>query len=270
MIVFGSELRYHPKLEHVKSGLLKPIAKLYLQIFGIFGMFDSGAFLRSVYFKKMLNKYKLFKFNSVLDAGCGHGYYSFYLAREYPDVIIDAGDIDEDIIEENKYIQNQLKTVNINFFQCDLLKLSRYNKYDFAYSIDVLEHIEDDEKVIKNVCNALREGGYLLIHTPQKSHKKYLGRSWKEEFPDHVREGYNISEISQLLEKAGFDIIDKINTLGFFEEVTYRMHLLLRKRYLQKIFPIPINSLAWLDTITQHKKGNGLLIVAKKRNVGSL
>lgn len=264
MIVFGSELRYHPKLEHVKLGLFKPIAKLYLQMFGIFGMFDPGAFLRSVYFRKMLKKYK-FEFDSVLDAGCGHGHYSFYLARKYPNVIIDSVDIDEDIIDENKYIQNQLKTVNINFFQCDLLKLSEYNKYDFAYSIDVLEHIKDDEKVIENICNALKKRGYLLIHTPQKSRKKYLGHSWKEIFPDHVREGYTIDEISQLLERTGFDIIEKINTLGFFGEITYGVHLLLSgKGILQRIFVIPINCLAYLDAIIHHKKGSGLLIVAKK------
>lgn len=271
MTVFGSELRFHPKLEHAKLGILIQIAKLYLLMFGVFGILGGGEYLRSLYFRKMLNKYK-FKFNSVLDAGCGHGYYSFYLARKYPNVIIDACDLDGDIINENKYIQNQSKTTNINFFQLDLGKMFELNltlsEYDFIFSIDVLEHIENDEKVIKNICNTLKRGGYLLIHTPQKDQRHIFNSTpvhWKEECPDHAREGYSVNEMSQLLERNGFDIIEKINTFSIFGEISYRMHLLVSTRQSQKIFAVPINCISWLDTVTRHKKGNGLLIIAKKK-----
>lgn len=267
MIVFGSELRFHPKLEHAELGILMPIAKFYLQMFGVFGIFGGGGYLRSLYFRKMLNKYK-FKFDSVLDAGCGHGYYSFYLARKYPNVIIDAGDIEDIVVEENKYILTRLKITNINFFQLDLNRLPERNKYDFIYSIDVLEHVEDDEKSIENICNALKNGGYLLIHTPQKN-QLHFSKSfpWKEEYPDHAREGYTINEMSQLLERNGMDIIEKINTFGIFGEVVDSITRSFVPGYLQRIFSIPINCIASLDIITSHKRGNSLLIIAQKNEM---
>ena len=199
MITFGSQLRYHPKLdEYIKLRPLIKIGKLYIRMFGISG---NGAYLRSVYFRKCLKDNKL-EFKSVLDAGCGSGDYSFYLAKKYPNAIIDACDFDEDKININKNILNETETTNINFLKLNLIELSEHKKYDMIFSIDVLEHIEDDSTVIKNFYNSLKMGEFLIIHTPQKKQRHILKNyAWKEKCPDHVREGYDPNEMSQLLEK---------------------------------------------------------------------
>lgn len=263
MSSFGSELRYHPKLKDVKFRLFVPFMKLFYQVFGLFGFFAGGEYLRGLYFRKTLNKYK-FEFNTVLDAGCGYGYYSFYLARKYPTATIEACDSDADHINENKYIQHQLKLTNLLFLKVDLGKLSERNKYDMAISVDVLELIEDDLKVVKNISDALKKGGYFLLHTPKRNQQDTSG-SWKVRCPDRVREGYSWEEISQLLESNGFEIIKKVNTFGVFGVIGLKMHSLLPTRYLKRMFAIPINCINFLDTLTQHKNGQAFLLIAKKK-----
>lgn len=44
--------------------------------------------------------------------------------------------------------------------------LGRGGRLYFAYSIDVLEHIENDKLALTNIYNALKKGGKFLIHVP--------------------------------------------------------------------------------------------------------
>lgn len=264
MSTFGSQLRYHPKVdEYIKLRSLIKIGKFYIKMFGTFGISGGGAYLRSVYFRKCLKDNKL-EFKSVLDAGCGSGEYSFYLAKKYPDAIIDACDFDEDAINRNKNILNKTETTTINFLKLNLVKFFDPKKYDLIFSIDVLEHIEDDATVIKNFYNSLKWGGALIIHTPQKKQRHILKNySWKEKCPDHVREGYSPDEMTQLLEKNGFNIIERTNTFGIFGEFAYIIGILLPK-YLKPAFAILLNCIGYIDVLARQKRGNGLLILAKK------
>lgn len=263
MVMFGSELRYHPKLKDVKLDWMVPLVKLYYQMFGLFGFYGGGEYLRGLYFRKTLNKYK-FEFDSVLDAGCGYGYHSFYLARRFPRATIDACDFDAEIIEENKYILSQLKLFNLNFFQQDLVKLSEQNKYELIFSIDVLELIEDDVRVVRNISMALKKGGYFLLHTPKKDLQDE-NEAWREVCPDRLREGYTQEEISQILENNGFEIIKTIKTFGPFGITGNKIHAWLPKRYLKRMLAIPINCLNFLDILTEHKEGHAFLVIAKKK-----
>lgn len=265
MIIFGSELRHHPKLEkYIKFAPLVIIAKLYLRILGTFGITGAGDYLRSVYFRKCLKEHEL-EFKSVLDAGCSLGNFSFFLAKKNPHVIVNGCDFNEDSINAAKYIAEQAKIKNANFFTSDLVKLSKHDSYDFIFSIDVLDEIEDDEKVIENFANALKKGGHLLIHVPQKK-ECYISKDWHEKQPEYVRR-YAINEISQLLERNGFEVIEKLNTFGVFGETAYKFDFLLSSKYLKVMFAIPLNCISYFDFLIRHKKGGGgLLILAFKKS----
>ena len=265
MSAFGSHLRYYPKVaEYIKLRPLIKTGKFYIKMFSIFGISGNGAYLRSVYFRKCLKDNRL-EFKSVLDAGCGPGNYSFYLAKKYPHVSIDACDFDKDAIKRNKNILNKTKIININFLKLNLVKFSEHEKYDLISSIDVLEHIEDDVTVVKNFYDSLKWGGALIIHTPQKKQRHILKNyAWKEKCPDHVKEGYSPDDMAQHLEKNGIAIIKRTNTFGIFGEFAYIIYLLLPK-YLKPAFAILLNCVGYIDVLTHHKRGNGLLILAKKR-----
>ncbi len=263
MKLFGSELKFHPKMDEVKSDRIRMMVELHHRLFGYFGFYGGGEYLRSLYFRRVLNRHQ-FKFLSVLDAGCGYGHYSFYLAHKYPKAVIDACDFDTDLISHNKYIKGRLNIKNLNFFQQDLIHLSEHDKYDMIFSIDVLESIEDDSKVVKNIYHALKEGGHFLLHTPNRNEKDTRG-AWRSKHPYRVREGYTANEIFQLLEDHGFEIVEKINTFGFFGMIGNKIDSILPTSFLKRISAIPINCINCLDILAIHNKGNAFFMTAKKR-----
>ncbi|MFP4082638.1 MAG: class I SAM-dependent methyltransferase [Candidatus Aminicenantes bacterium] len=263
MIVFGSELRYHPKLREEKLSPFLPLANLYYQMLGIFGFYGGGEYLRSLYFRKVLKRYK-FAVDSVLDAGCGYGYYAFYLARKYPRASIQACDFDAEMIKENKQIRNLLKLDNLKFFEADLVEFYAGEKYDFIFSIDVLEAIEDDEKVVRNLSGSLKNGGYFLLHIPRRDTTG--GEDWwEEECPYRVREGYTLKEISRLLERNGLEIQEVVHTFGPLGMAANKVDFLIRKRFLKKMFAVPLNCINFLDSLFPHREGHAFLVVARKR-----
>jgi len=262
MKIFGSELKFHPKMDDVKVGLIRNIVELHHHLFGYFGFYGGGEYLRTLYFRRTLKKHK-FKFHSVLDAGCGHAPCAFYIAHKYPWVMIDANDIDSDLIRHYKYVLDQLEIKNINFIHKDLTCLSEHDKYDLIFSIDVLESIEDDVEVIKNICHALKKGGHFLLHTPRRNEKDTTG-AWKREHPYRAREGYTVDEIYQLLKGSGFEIIERINTFGIFGMIGNKIDSFLPTSYLKRICAIPINCINILDILTVNQKGSAFFMVAKK------
>jgi len=51
-------------------------------------------------------------------------------------------------------------------YQIDLLDLRWSERWDIAFLLDVLEHIDDDVTVLREIRRALRPGGFLIVTTP--------------------------------------------------------------------------------------------------------
>lgn len=241
----------------------QPLIKAYIYLFGLPSV---GYQLRASYFRRLI---KQFRFNKALDAGCGIGLYSFYLAREYPEARIDACDGNPSYIEAGKKIRNKLKLSSVNIFQADLLQLSEVNKYDLIICIDVLEHIEDDQSLLANFHKALRNGGILYLTTPHQRHtNRYFQRlGLKYEGKGHVRAGYTEQGLTELLENNGFRIRKMRNVWGPFGEgceELYRLAILRLPLPLAALcFPI-LSIISSLDMVTKNSKGYGLVVIAQK------
>ena len=74
--------------------------------------------------------------------------------------------------------------------------------WDLIGSFDVLEHIPEDEKALRNMADALRPGGSLVLTVPQH---QWL---WSETdvHACHVRR-YTLGDIAEKLQKAGFRMV---------------------------------------------------------------
>ena len=70
--------------------------------------------------------------------------------------------------------------------------------------IDVLEDIKDDKKARESLYKSLKSGGEIYIHVPGKNQFRYFKHLEKHSQEDHVREGYTIEQMKQLLTNAGF------------------------------------------------------------------
>jgi len=69
--------------------------------------------------------------------------------------------------------------------------------FDCAIVVDVIEHIQDDTKAIKELKRVLKPEGFLIIHVPNKNQKHILIEN-PEEQHDHVRHGYSPLDLKQL------------------------------------------------------------------------
>lgn len=66
-------------------------------------------------------------------------------------------------------------------------------EFDFVVSVEVLEHVEEDERFVSEVARVLKPGGIFLMTTPNGD--------WVEnKNPDHRRH-YRKNQLSELLEK---------------------------------------------------------------------
>lgn len=65
--------------------------------------------------------------------------------------------------------------------------------YDFVVSVEVLEHVEEDEKFVSEVNRVLKAGGRFIMTTPN-------GDFVENKNPDHKRH-YKKAELTSLLEK---------------------------------------------------------------------
>lgn len=211
----------------------------------------------------------------ILDAGGGSGVHSFYLARRLRDSYIVAIDKDGQAVANCDKVRKKLGFENLSFVSADLLTFRSRWQFDRILCFDVLEHVQDDKKVLENFNNWLMEGGRLILHTPSKHQKHYCQRAHEYRRQqleprggDHVRHGYTPEEIASLLSEAGFSILRMTHTFGKSGTLAVDLdclfwmqgHLLLRSL----LFPF-FSILTKMDLLLHKEMGNGILLVAEKK-----
>lgn len=91
----------------------------------------------------------------VVDFGCGNGGYTSFFATKFREVLgLDFS------------ISKMKKRRNISFCRCNLLDFKLKKKADFIFCASVIEHVEDADKLIKNIYQNLKPGGYLYLSFP--------------------------------------------------------------------------------------------------------
>lgn len=239
--------------------------KIYVMLFGVP---EIGFQIRSMYFKQILSSNLLNKnLIKILDAGSGIGAYAFLLGQTYPQAKVLGGDIDKYKLKSCQIMSTELGLKNVKFDYLDITERNnKKNYYDFVTNIDVLEHVDNYELVLKNFFKILHRNGYLYIHVPQPNQKRILNSFEKWHHKDHVREGITKKDLENSLEKLGFKIIISRETFGFFGKLAWEInHLCLNKNFTLAgiIFPVLYN-IAKLDLMFNNRYGLGVAMLAQK------
>jgi SAM-dependent methyltransferase len=215
----------------------------------------------------------------ILDAGSGFGQYTYFLTGLAPSWFVDAVDVKEEQIADCNAFFARIGRKNVLFEKADLTQFSRNDRFDLILSVDVMEHIGDDEAVFRNFYDSLTQEGMLLISTPSDQggsdvHDHGEGESFIDE---HVRDGYNINEIREKLERAGFMKTEARFTYGTPGKLawklsmkypilmlnTTRLFFILLPFYYLLAYPVAF-CCNWLDTVMHHETGTGLIVKAWK------
>jgi SAM-dependent methyltransferase len=142
----------------------------------------------------------------LLDAGCGDGLLCVLIARRHPGWEVVGADQDDALLEKGRARAEKHGVKNVHFVRADLTQQLGSGLYDAVLAVECLVEIPDDAAVLDRMASALRPGGLLLAHVPEKDWRPVLpggARSWRLE----VRHGYSDADLRLLLERAGLEAI---------------------------------------------------------------
>lgn len=127
----------------------------------------------------MLSRYKFIAkmvegCSQVLEVGCGDGFGSRIIAQSVDSLT--AIDFDPEFIEDARDVASD--KYKIDFRQHDMLAGPVPGRFDAAYSLDVLEHIqpEDEDIFLANIASSLSENGICIMGSPSLESQTYASR----------------------------------------------------------------------------------------------
>ena len=127
-----------------------------------------------------------------------------------------------------------LKKTNITYRTLNSL---RNNSMDLIYSINVLEHIKDDEKIISLINKKLKKKGKFILFVPAFN---FLYSKFDLKV-GHFRR-YNLNQLKDKIFKKNFSIskISYFDSIGFFLAIIFR--------YINSSDPFPsVKSIKFYD-----------------------
>lgn len=139
---------------------------------------------------------------NIIDIGCGCGVMMKYLSKYGK---VHGIDFSEQALQYCRELgfDGELR-------QADLSQFTSSQKYDVAVSLDVLEHIDDDEKAAENIYKMLSNNAYCIITVPA------FPSLWSSHDDNcmHKRR-YTKKTLEKLLVSAGFNI-EYISYINFW------------------------------------------------------
>jgi SAM-dependent methyltransferase len=219
--------------------------------------------------------------NRYLDIGSGTGAVDYYLRKKGGTWVSLEPD-------ESKAVETR-RLVGNNVIVGDGTALPFKECFDGILALDVIEHIEDDEKFIKEMTSVLKPKGDIYITTPYITGWQVLNKlkNWLGMTPDkyqHVRLGYSLKNLEEKLQRLRLEVIFSDTYSKFFTEFIELMinviYLRLSKgeitpacggelnrfsfRIYQLFYPV-LSFFSNLDRFLLFSNGYGLLIKARKR-----
>ena len=143
--------------------------------------------------------------STAMSFGSGEGLHEAFLARSRPDLSLIGVDLRECVLSE--------LPPNVRFLSGNLLDASfraGLPRVDFVYSIECLEHIEDDVTVARAMVDCLVPGGHAYIQVPFANQSEQSDPAICENerrLFGHVRPGYDEAGLRALARRLDLEVI---------------------------------------------------------------
>jgi SAM-dependent methyltransferase len=155
---------------------------------------------------------------NMLEIGCGTGFVLAGIADAIPGLRLCASEIHATALRHAAQ-----RAPGAQLLQLDARRMPFADEFDVVGAFDVIEHIEDDAAVLREMHRAAVPGGGLLLTVPQ--HPFLWGEY--DVRARHVRR-YRACELRAKVEAAGFDV------LRLTSFVSLLLPLLLVSRFLRR------------------------------------
>jgi SAM-dependent methyltransferase len=142
--------------------------------------------------------------------------------------------------------------------------------FDYAYTLNVLEHITEDVAALRALRKALKPGARLLVYVPAFP----LLYSSMDAKVGHVRR-YKRDTLASTVAAAGFEVewIEYADSIGFFATLVFRLtdrgsgdiNPRMLKLYDRLVFPLS----RALDRLTHRWFGKNLVLLARNTDAAT-
>lgn len=206
-----------------------------------------------------VRKFEKYLKGKILEVGCGIGNFTKIVSK-YGEVF--AIDIDKNhIIAAHQQVKGNAKVElgdienGENFFNGQ--------KFDAVICLNVLEHIKDDRKSLRNMYSILKKEGVLILLVP--AHDFLFGEIDKS--IGHYRR-YNKTKLLKLLKSGGFKII-KARLLNMFGALGWWFAGKLLKntgvdKSKVKLFDAFAPIILPIEDVIEPPFGTSVLVIARK------
>jgi SAM-dependent methyltransferase len=263
--------------ERLTNTLIKN--RIYRFLFILYtGIFD----IKNLIIKREIRKWsknKNPKTTKIFDIGFGFGQQLQYLYNIIPDANIFGIDLSERAVACVNSHFNFKKYPKIYCKQEDITTFEGNETFDLAVAVNLLNYVESDDKAIKNIYDALKPKGTLLLvnHYSQKE-----SNDIKKSFDDiHllpiVRNGYTMPTLRDKLKEAGFSTVKCRYIYGNTGFWAWKLAIGLPSKWLKNsnlfllVFPFYILFLSPLifflnfyDMQIGHTAGHSIFLKAEK------
>jgi SAM-dependent methyltransferase len=210
---------------------------------------------------------------NVLEVGCGTGVVLSELERLFPARQVVGMDLFSEGLEfARRRFRGPLVRATL-----DRPVFSR--AFDLVGAFDVIEHVDDDRDILKQLSNQITPGGYLIVTVP--------AHQWLWSYFDeiaHHRRRYSRAELTSKVSAAGFDVLYCSHFMAALLPLMWVKRTIIGERMvatagqqaavqsdveISNVVNSVLRLLSWPDALLMRKRipipvGTSLLIAARK------
>ncbi len=160
----------------------------------------------------------------TFDAGCGNGAFSIY-ARLAGNEVLAASFSSRELEDVTRRASMIGVRDGLELRTLDLRTIEQHREelgsFDQIICFETIEHLTDDEALVKSLAAMLKPGGRLLLTTPYDEHHPLFREERNPstvEDGSHVRYGYSPQRLRALAENAGLEVASEGFISGFVSQ----------------------------------------------------
>jgi SAM-dependent methyltransferase len=210
----------------------------------------------------ILSNFEPYLKGTVAEIGAGSGNFSSQLINKISGKLIAVEPSMQMFpLLERRFSGNPRVVCEQHYFE-DIAPIYK-NSLDSIVYVNVLEHVENDQKELSLACSALKPGGHLCIFVPAL---QFLFSEYDASVGHHRR--YYKNQLGSRLRGAGFEIVE----LKYFDIVGILPWLLLMKLFRLSLVPnsvlmydkMVVPLMRRIESLVHAPVGKNLIVVGRR------